>query len=72
MSKRRDYLAQLDSAIQAIARDPEIGRRCDDVRVGYRKLAQGSHIIYYRIGDGVEVIRILHRRMDPDTQFASG
>ena len=31
--------------------------------------SQGSHVIYYRATDMVEIIRILHERMDPDSQL---
>ena len=35
------------------------------IRSDYRKYRVGSHVIFYRvIGDAIEVIRILHARMD--------
>lgn len=34
------------------------------VRVGYLKYACGSHIIYYRLDNGLEIVRVLHQRMD--------
>jgi len=37
-------------------------------RAGYRKLAAGSHVLFYRVmseGD-IDVVRVLHRRMDVD------
>ncbi|WP_414975922.1 type II toxin-antitoxin system RelE/ParE family toxin [Gordonia sp. (in: high G+C Gram-positive bacteria)] len=41
-------------------------RRSDDVRAGYRKYATGSHLVFYvQAGESVDIIRILHRRMDP-------
>ena len=45
-----------------------IGRACDEVRPGYRKHAVGSHTLYYRIAsaDVIDVVRILHQRMDVD------
>ncbi|WP_105381755.1 type II toxin-antitoxin system RelE/ParE family toxin [Neorhizobium alkalisoli] len=40
------------------------GRRTD-VREGYLKYPIGSHFVFYRLGaGGIEVIRILHQRMD--------
>ncbi|WP_368072138.1 type II toxin-antitoxin system RelE/ParE family toxin [Actinomyces sp. oral taxon 175] len=39
----------------------------DEVRPGYRSRAVGSHVVFYVISDGgVDVIRVLHQRMDPD------
>lgn len=41
------------------------GQPIDDIRLGYRKLAVGSHFLFYRTeGAGfIDVIRILHQRM---------
>lgn len=62
------YLRDLQRAIERAAADPRIGRACDDVRPGYRKLTSGSHSTYYRMtaDDAVDVVRILHQRMDVD------
>ena len=39
----------------------------DHIRPGYRRLNAESHVIFYRTaGAGVEVVRILHGRMDFD------
>ncbi|MDW9912377.1 type II toxin-antitoxin system RelE/ParE family toxin, partial [Sinorhizobium meliloti] len=36
-----------------------------DVRPGYLKYPAGSHIVYFRNrGDRIDIIRILHGRMD--------
>ncbi|ELR85574.1 putative plasmid stabilization protein ParE [Mycobacterium sp. H4Y] len=46
---------------------PLIGRPCDEVRVGYRRHAAGSHTLYYRVaasGVLIDVVRILHRHTD--------
>lgn len=60
------YLTEIRVAIERIAVDPRRGRACDEVRAGYRRYAIGSHLVFYlENGDGVDVIRILHQRMDP-------
>jgi toxin ParE1/3/4 len=63
-----EYLRGLQRAIERAALNPRIGRACDEIRAGYRKLAAGSHTLYYRLaGDGsIDVVRILHQRMDVD------
>lgn len=68
----RRYLAKLDHAFHLLAEAPELGQACDDIRHGYRRLPQGSHVIFYRITpDGiVDIIRVLHERMQPDLHFA--
>jgi toxin ParE1/3/4 len=62
---RNTYLARLDACFHLLAREPHRGRVCDDIRPGYRKYHVGRHLIFYRESpEGVEVIRILHDRMD--------
>jgi toxin ParE1/3/4 len=59
------YLRQVQQAAAAITQAPESGRRCDDIRPGYLKRPVGSHVIFYRVGaDVVDIVRILHQRMD--------
>jgi toxin ParE1/3/4 len=52
--------------IQEICEKPDIGRRYDDVRKNYWGVNVKSHIIFYKISEEeiIEVIRILHQRMD--------
>jgi toxin ParE1/3/4 len=42
------------------------GRNIDEIRQGYFRYSVGSHVLFYRIHDGniVELMRILHGRMD--------
>lgn len=59
------YLTQLDCAFHELADKPDIGRTCDDIREGYFKYGVGKHIIFYRHRKGqIEIVRILHGRMD--------
>ena len=59
------YLRQFQSAFRLLTDDPKLGRACDEIRAGYRKFPVGSHVIFYRIvGMDVEIVRILHQRMD--------
>ena len=66
--QRDKYLKQLDDAFKLLAGRPEIGKDVDDIKSGYRKFDQGSHIIFYRAGTDskIVVIRILHNSMDVD------
>lgn len=63
-----EYLRELQHALERAAANPLIGRACDEIRPGYRKLAAGSRTLYYRLrAEGVvDVVRILHQRMDVD------
>ncbi|WP_028280903.1 type II toxin-antitoxin system RelE/ParE family toxin [Arthrobacter sp. H5] len=60
------YISEMRAAIERIASDPHRGRTCDDIREGYRRYGIGSHLVFYiDKSDSVDVIRILHQRMDP-------
>jgi toxin ParE1/3/4 len=68
-AQRNHYLKQLDEVFGLISENPSIGRACDELSPGYRKFPEGAHVIYFRTTDRVEIIRILHERMDPDTHL---
>jgi toxin ParE1/3/4 len=60
------YVTEIRAAIERVAADPERGRACDEIREGYRRYGIGSHLIFYvESAHGVDVIRILHQRIDP-------
>jgi toxin ParE1/3/4 len=64
--QRDRYLAQLDRCFRLLAETPGLGRPCDEVRVGYRRFHEGRHLLFYRgTAQGIEIVRILHERMDP-------
>lgn len=56
----------LDRCFQDLADEPLKGRDCRDIREGYRKYSAGRHVIFYRQlpNNAVEIVRILHARMD--------
>ncbi len=64
------YLTEIRAAIERVADDPERGHACDETREGYRRYGIGSHLLFYvESAEGVDVIRILHQRMDPARQL---
>ena len=59
------YVRQIVRNLETLATHPAIGRACPEVRPGYRKYPSGSHVVFYKtIDGGVDVVRILHERMD--------
>jgi toxin ParE1/3/4 len=47
--------------------NPALGRICNNVRPGLRRLEQGRHVIFYcEERGGILVSRILHQSMLPD------
>ena len=72
--QRNLYIKQLDEAFRLLAKNPQAGKNCDDIKAGYRKFPQGSHVIFYRDGADcvVEIVRILHESMDVDSAMTGG
>lgn len=69
--QRKFYLKQLDSTFYALAENPCLGRKCDEIKQEYYKYPEGSHVIFFRLGtdSNIEIIRILHKRMDVASHF---
>jgi toxin ParE1/3/4 len=64
------YEAALLRAVTALADFPEVGTRKPQVFPGCRVRPVERHVLYYRIlGDVIEVVRILHERVDPAGHF---
>ena len=65
-TQRNNYLKVLDNSFQLLAAEPELGINCDDIREGYSKYPQASHVIYYKEhkADQILIVRILHKSMD--------
>ena len=60
------YISELEACCRKLANNPALGRRCDEVRPGLRRLEHGKHVVFYRCKrDGILVSRILHQRMLP-------
>ncbi len=64
------YIRLIARAIEAVAEAPKRGKACGHIRQGYRKYPAGSHVIFYKTGqNGIDVVRILHSRMDFERHF---
>jgi toxin ParE1/3/4 len=61
------YIGDLEGLCRRLAGNPALGRRCDAVRPGLRRMELGRHVVFYRQdGEGIRVSRILHQRMLPN------
>ena len=59
------YTRDIQATCEALGNGAQVGLSAEDIRAGYRKIGVGSHVLYYREREGtVEIVRILHRRMD--------
>jgi toxin ParE1/3/4 len=68
--QRNSYLAKIDASFHLLAIEPQRGQACDDLLLGYYKYHVGRHLIFYRhTSEGIEIVRILHDRMDIEAHF---
>lgn len=67
-AQRNLYIKQLDDAFRLLSGNIDLGVICDNIRAGYRKFPQASHVIFYKpnAGGGILIVRILHKNMDVD------
>ena len=69
LQQRNSYLSNLNDSFKKLLVMPQIGASCDHIRQGYRKLREAEHVIFYRISNDIlDVIRILHKSMDIESQ----
>lgn len=65
-----DYLNKLDSVFEQLSDNPALGSERNEVRTGFRSIPVGAHVVWYRVRkDDLEVVRVLHGAMDPDTRL---
>lgn len=58
-------LDRIDKGCLGLLDHPQLEPARDDIRPGLRYLIVGNYVILYRIvDDGVEIIRVVHRRRD--------
>jgi toxin ParE1/3/4 len=63
--QKQRYMSMLAARFLQLAHTPELGIARGDIKVGYRSLSAGRHIVFYRLGsDHIEILRVLHERMD--------
>lgn len=61
------YIEDLETCCQMLAENPALGRSCQEVRPGLRRMEHGRHVVFYRQEtEGLLVSRILHQRMLPE------
>jgi toxin ParE1/3/4 len=65
-SQADKYYATIKFACKEIGENPELGRESTEIRRNLSGLRSGKHIIFYHLitNDEIDVIRILHERMD--------
>ena len=71
--QRDAYISELFEAFRRLAETPQIATSIDGIREAYKNFPLGSHIIFFRKSDihRIEIIRVLHKRMDAETHLSS-
>lgn len=61
------YREKMVTGLEALRRNPRIGRLREDILPNYRIYSVGEHIVIYWLTSGAVIVtRILHGRMDPN------
>lgn len=64
------YYNLIFEEINYICKMPDCGKQVHYIRIGYRASKVKSHLIFYKVAnDKVEIIRVLHQRMDVENQL---
>lgn len=59
------YLSDLDSLLDDLCQNPQMGRERIEIREGLRSLVYESHVVFYRIlPDHIRIVRVLHGSRD--------
>lgn len=68
------YYASIEFACKSIGTHPYIGKEYDGISRNLLGLKSGKHIIFYQwlSNHDIEVVRILHERMDLENRVAEG
>jgi toxin ParE1/3/4 len=65
-NQANNYYNELKQAFAEIADDPGVGKNFSDVDPNFYGFKKNRHIIFYRLHliYGIEIVRILHEKMD--------
>lgn len=64
------YLRALDRRFHILADNPHLGRARPEIAEGYYSARQGSHLIFYLIGDeAIDIIGVPHFAQDIERYF---
>ncbi len=64
------FLRTLNDKMEALAKNPLMGRERDEVMPGLRSFPVGRYVIFYQpLQDGIDVVRVLHGARDLESLF---
>jgi toxin ParE1/3/4 len=60
------YLDGFAECFSRLAKTPGLGRACDQLHPGLKRMEHGKHVVFFRpTRSGIRIVRILHQRMLP-------
>jgi len=69
-SQAERYLQEIEDKLDQLAANPELGRHRPEIHPGYDSFPVSKHIIFYIPSDNhIDIIGILHGKMDIDTHL---
>lgn len=70
LDRADEFLDRLEGKLQALARNPGLGRRRDELLPGLQSFPLGNYVVFYQvIENGIDVIRVLHGAQDVEDVF---
>ena len=67
----RTYLETIQTTFIELSKNPEIGMTRDEIYKGLHVYPSGKHLIFYFITSAeIDIVRILHERMDSTLHIA--
>jgi len=64
------YIRDLTSRFEWLAKNPQAGKQRDDIKPGYYCFPQGSHLVFYRIiDDTLDILGVPHQSMDVESRI---
>lgn len=66
-----DYMSALHESIDLLRSNPMLGRKCNEVASGYRRMEVASHVVFYKMDFNQKIFvgRILHKSMLPKSHL---
>ena len=63
--RKQRYMNAFRQRFARLRHGPSVGTPRDDIRLGYRSIASGRHVVFHReTEDSIRIVRVLHERMD--------
>lgn len=74
VQQARNYLENIHDICKELTANPKLGKSRDDLHPGLLVYPSGKHLIFYLLIDkeldkGIDIVRILHERMDSYRHF---